>query len=41
MGFAGEGDDTEMEDENLGEDIYEDHLSFEEMVKGIKQGKFF
>ena len=40
MGFGGEEEDVEMEDENVGENIYEEHLSFSEMVLGIKEGKW-
>ncbi|CDW74058.1 exosome complex exonuclease rrp44 [Stylonychia lemnae] len=44
MGFADEHqqlEDLEMEDIDGVEALYEDHLSFEDMIQGIKEGKYF
>lgn len=41
LGFTGEEEDIEMEDESTGQNIYEDHLTYSEMVLGIKEGRFF
>lgn len=30
-----------IDESQLGEDIYEEHLPFTEMVLGIKEGRFF
>lgn len=30
-----------IDESKLGEDIYEEHLSFTDMVLGIKEGRFF
>lgn len=40
MGFAGETEDIEMDQEG-GKPLYEEHFPFSDMVLGIKQGKFF
>jgi hypothetical protein len=40
MGFLGDEDDAEMEGIDT-EPIYQEHLSFEEMILGVKQGRFF
>lgn len=43
MGFADEKDlgDVEMEDIDGVKDLFEDHLSFDEMILGIKEGRYF
>ena len=41
MGFAGDLEDVEMEDETKGENLFEDHISFTDMVLGIKEGRYF
>lgn len=45
MGFAQqidiEEDEKTIEDLSQSEPIYEDHITFEEMVLGIREGKFF
>lgn len=40
MGFSSEID-TEMHDLTRSVPLYEDHLTFDEMVLGIREGKFF
>ena len=43
MGFTNEDDDAMLaENDDIGENmIYEPHLSFEEMMIGIKEGRYF
>jgi hypothetical protein len=43
LGFSEEAgkENDEMEDENAGVDLFEEHLSFSEMILGIKQGLYF
>lgn len=43
MGFADEKDlgNVEMEDHDGVKELFEDHLSIEEMILGIKEGRYF
>jgi hypothetical protein len=41
MGFEEEGDDETFTEIDPSKRIYEDHLSFDQMVLGVKQGQYF